>query len=119
MNELGGSSRQNDIAGQCDIGTRACRDAVYSSNDRYRQASNGADQTVICIFEMDTEIVNGAVRVRGFPEILPRTEAATCSGQDDAPHRPVGFGCRQCVEQFPVHIHGERVQRVGPVQYHD
>ena len=113
LDELGRLRRDDDVAGERDVGAGARGDAVHPGDDRLRQARQRADQRVPALLDRLAEIDRLARRDRAVVEVLPGAEAAAGAGQHD--HARIAEAGER-VAQFLVHLRGEAVEPVRAVE---
>src|ERR1700722_291403 len=82
LDETRRARRQNNVAGQCEIGAGAGGDAIDGADDRHGKGAHSANERIAPAFETCAEIGRRSVR-RGqtLAEVLPRAKPAPSAGQ--------------------------------------
>ena len=113
LDEFGRLGGDDDVAGQRDIRAGAGGDAVDPRDHRLGQAGQRPDQRVPVALDRLAEIDCLARRDGAVVEVLPGAKAAAGAGQD---HHPRIAELAERVAQLAVHLRGEAVEPVGPVE---
>ena len=115
LDEARRARRQDDVAGQREIGTRAGGNAVDGAQHRPLEALQAADQRVVQAIERGAE-VDRLARDLPLAEVLAGAERAPGAGQQHGADRPVELDPVERVGELRVHRLVEGVEAVRPVQ---
>ena len=117
LDEARRSRRDDDVAGERQIGARAGGHAVDRADHGKRQRPQRQQQRLVVAFDRCAEIDRLAAGRHGtIAEILAGAEAAARAGQQQHARGGVGLHLAECVTHFGVHRVGEAVEPVGAVQ---
>ncbi len=82
------------IAGQCNVCSRSCRDSIDRAYDRLFHVPYASNAFVVCFFDNGRKI--GCIGCRDFFEVLTGAECSAISGDDHTPNRRVLCCLIQC-----------------------
>ena len=97
--------------------SRPSGDTIHRANHRHLERRKTLDEWPIIFFDRVPEIHGrGARRNSAIIEVLARAESAARAGEDQYARSLIGIDFRQRRRDFLVHLHGEAVEPVGPVE---
>ena len=116
LNEAGGTRRDDQIAGQRDIGARSCRNAIDRRDHGHGQGMQCEHQRIVVLVHGSPEIEADRAPRCAIREILAGAESAAGTGE----HQHAGAAARiarasACLH-LAVHLDVEAVELVGPIQ---
>ncbi len=107
----------HQIAGERDVGARACGNAVDGADDRHRQRAQRKHQRLVVAFDRCAEIDRRAARRhRAVGEVLPRAEASAGAGDEQDARRGLRAHARNRIAHFRVHRVVEAVETVRTIE---
>ena len=114
LNKTGRARRNHEVATQCQVGSRACRDAVDSRNDRHRHRTQPLDQWNVVRGDQPSEVLPRCGH--RIAQVLPCAKTPTGTRQDQAAHRCVRRRCFQRSQQLAMHRGGEAVHGAWTIE---
>jgi hypothetical protein len=116
LTEFGRARGDDDVAGERDVRAGAGSHSVDRADDRHRQLAQLAHERIVVPGNRDREIGRLARRIDAVGKILARAKSASGAGQDQRTAGLVVLRVGQRGEESAVHVAGEGVEPVGPVE---
>ena len=119
LDEARRARRQNDVAGERDVGAGAGGDAVDRGNDRKRQGAQLAHERIVIAVERTSEDDGFAVLVQPLVQILPGAERAAGAGEQERAAVAVVLRLGERALEVRMHGLGECVELPRAVERDD